>query len=121
MPGAHRNLQFGPSTYAVSAAVAGGQLVEADTGNAGKVKPASAASKIVLGVALADAAPVAADADPLLASVAQPEVAVQYGPADVDVLYTGATALGTLLKAGAAGTVTPYVSATDAYDLIVGR
>lgn len=121
MGGAHRNLQFGPATYAASAAVTGGQLVEADASNPGLVKPAGAASITVLGVAQADAAPVAAPATPLLVGTAQPEVAVMYGPTDVDVTYTAACTLGTLLKAGAAGTVTPYVAGTTTHDQIVGR
>jgi hypothetical protein len=121
MPGAHRNLQFGPDTYKVSAAVLGGQLVEADASNPGLVKPAAALSKTVMGVALGDAAPVAADASPLVISSAQPEVAVQFGPADVDVTYTGACLMGAMLIAGAAGTVTTYVTGTNTYDQIVGR
>jgi hypothetical protein len=120
MPGAHRTLHYGPDTYKVSAAVTGGQLVEADASNPGLVKPAASLSKTVLGIALGDAAPVAADADPLLISAAQPEVAVAWN-GDVDVTYTAACLMGALLIAGAAGTVTTYVTGTNTYDQIVGR
>lgn len=119
MPGAHRSLHYGPDTYKVSAAVSGGQLVMADASNPGLVKPATAAATTVLGVALGDAAPVAADADPLLVSAAQPEVAVAWN-GDVDVTYTAACALGVLLIAGAAGAVTP-AGAAPASDQVVGR
>lgn len=119
MSGAHRNYQLGPVTYKVSAAVTGGQLVEADASNPGLVKPASAGSKTVLGVAMADAAPAAADANPLIVSAYQPEVAVEFGPADMDVTYTGACALGVQLVAGANGTVSPVGAGT--FDQVVGR
>jgi hypothetical protein len=119
MPGAHRSLHYGPDTYKVSAAVSGGQLVMADASNPGLVKPATAAATTVLGVALGDAAPVAADADPLIISAAQPEVAVAWN-GDCDVTYTAACALGVLLIAGATGQVTP-AGAAPAYDQVVGR
>jgi hypothetical protein len=111
MPGAHRNLQFGPDTCTVSAAVTGGQLVMADTANPGKVKPATAGALTVLGVALANAAPVAAPADPLITSAAQPEVAVQYGPADVDLTFATGVNYGELVIAAASGQVAGYSTA----------
>lgn len=119
MPGAHRTLHHGPDTYKVSAAVSGGQLVMADASNPGLVKPATAAATTVLGVALGDAAPVAADADPLVVHQAQPEVAVAWN-GDVDVTYTAACALGVLVIAGANGAVTA-AGAGPASDQVVGR
>jgi len=120
MPGAHRSLHYGPDTYKVSAAVSGGQLVEAD-GSTGLVKPATAGSKLVLGVALGDAAPIAADADPLVISQAQPEVAVAWN-GDVDVTYTAACAMGVQVKAGANGQVTPIDGGgAGTFDQVVGR
>lgn len=119
MPGAHRSLKLGPDTVAVSAAVAGGQLVEAD-GVTGKVKVAGAGSLLVLGVALSDAAPVAAPANPLLVSAAQPEVAIAYGPTDVDVQYAANCNFGQALIAAASGQVTP-AGAAPAADSVVGR
>jgi hypothetical protein len=118
MPGAHRSLHYGPDTYKVSAAVSGGQLVMAD-GATGLVKPATAAATTVLGVALGEAAPIAADADPLVVSQAQPEVAVAWN-GDVDVTYTGACAMGVLVIAGANGQVTA-AGAGPASDQVVGR
>src|SRR3954447_23889229 len=121
MPGAHRSLHYGPDTYKVSAAVSGGQLVMADASNPGLVKPATAAATTVLGVALGDAAPVAADADPLIISAAQPEVAVAWN-GDVDVTYTAACAMGAQVKAGASGTVTTIDGGTaGTFDQVVGR
>lgn len=94
----------------------------ADASNPGQVKPATAGAITVLGVALADAAPVAAPANPLITSAAQPEVSVQYGPADVDVTYTGACALGVALKAAAAGAVSPIdTTSAGTFDQVVGR
>jgi hypothetical protein len=103
-------LQHGPDTFEVSAAVTGGQLVEVD-GTTGKVKPATAGSLKVLGVAATDANPVGTDTDTNYAN-ARPHVAVYYAPVDVKVTYGGAAAFGDRLIAGAAGTVVPYV-ATD--------
>lgn len=112
MPGAHMNLRLGPATYEVSVAVAGGQLVEPDS-TTGKVKPATANSVAVLGVALSDAQPAGSDpTNPLNISWAQPQVAVAYGPCDIDVTYTGAAAFGALLVAGAAGAVSPIAAVT---------
>lgn len=112
MPGANRTLQFGPSTYEVSVAVTGGQLVEPDS-TTGKVKPATAGSLAVLGVAMADANTAASNpTSPLNVSWAQPEVAVAYGPAEFVVTYTAAATFGQLLIAGAAGAVTPIPAIT---------
>ena len=97
-------LQHGPDTFEVSAAVTGGQLVEVD-GTTGKVKPATAGSLLVLGVAATDANPVGTDTDTNYAN-ARPHVAVYYAPVDVKVTYSTATAFGERLQAAANGQVT---------------
>lgn len=113
MPGAHMNLRLGPATYEVSAAVAGGQLVEPDGANVGKIKPATADSVKVLGVALADAQPAGSNpTNPLNIGWAQPEVAVAYGPCDVDVTYSTTAAFGDLLVAAAGGQVKVIAAVT---------
>lgn len=122
MSGAHRNIERGPATYEVSAAVTGGQLVEFDASNAGKVKPAGAGSIVVAGVALADANPAGTDpTNPVQVGWAREFVAVAYGPTDVDVKYASAAKPGDLLIAAASGQVTKYTAGTDTYDKIVGR
>lgn len=107
MSGAQMNLRLGPATFTVSVAVTGGMLVMPD-GTTGMVKPATAAAINVLGVALSDANPAGSNpTSPLNLGWAQPEVAVAYGPADVDVTYAASAAFGDLLIAAANGQVTP--------------
>lgn len=116
MTGLHRNLQFGPDTGTVSAPVTGGQLVEADPVNVGFVRPASAGSTTVLGVAFADAQPTGTNpTNPLNIAWAHPEVAIQFGPADVDLTYSASSLYGQPLVATAGGAVAPAgASATSA-------
>lgn len=118
-----------PVTYSVnpSGYVLGGQLVE---GNAdGTVHTAAAGSTKVLGVALKDAVGTqAADGTTTYggavsypssdASFPTPYVSVAHGI--LKVSYAAAAAFGAKLKAAANGAVTPWVSGTDAADLIVG-
>lgn len=119
MPGAHMNLRLGPATYTVSQAVLGGQLVEPD-GTTGMIKPATAASAKVLGAAMSDAQPAGTNpTSPLNVGWQQPEVAVAYGPADVDLNYTGAAAFGQLLVSDANGAVKARTAET--YDLVVAK
>lgn len=114
----HRNLKLGPDTAVVSAAVTGGQLLEADPTNVGYVRPASAASVTVVGVATADAQPSGTNpTNPLNVSWAHPEVGVEYGPADVDVVYAANATYGQSLIAAANGQVTPGVTAGQ----VIGR
>lgn len=121
MSGAHMNLRLGPATFTVSTAVTGGMLVMPD-GTTGQVKPATAGATTVLGVALSDANPAGSDpTSPLNIGWAQPEVAVAYGPADVDLTYTGAAAFGELLVADANGAVKAYTAGTSTYDAVVAR
>lgn len=118
MSGVHYTLQHGPDTFEVNAAVIGGMLVEPD-GSTGKIKPAAAGSTKVLGVAANDANPTGTDTATNFANH-RPHVAVYYSPVDIKVTYAGAATFGAKLKAAANGQVTPWVSGTDAADLIVG-
>lgn len=113
----------GPNTYEVSAPVKGGQLVAPTVG--GKVGPATAGSTLVLGVSHIDARPyvnpVSVDADgfdTINIAPLPPHASVGFGR--FEVTYAADAAFGQALKAGANGTVTPWVSGTDAADLIVG-
>lgn len=91
-----------------------------DTANPGMVLPATAAATNVLGVALTDAAPYGAPTSPLNIGAFTDKVAVAYGPADVDLVYTAACADGQLVIAGANGQVTP-AAAGPASDQVVGK
>lgn len=117
MSGVNPVLWDGPDTVTVNVAVTGGQLVMPDTG--GKVKPATAGAATVLGVAMEDGAPVSSQT-PLNYSIARPEIAIAYGDVDVRVTYAASANWGVKLKAAANGQVTPWISGTDAADLIVG-
>lgn len=118
MSGVNPVLFDGPDTVTVNVAVTGGQLVMPDS-TTGKVKPATAGAATVLGVALEDGAPTSSQTA-LNLSIARPEIAVAYAPVDIKVSYAAAATFGAKLKAAAAGAVTPWVSGTDAADLIVG-
>jgi hypothetical protein len=117
MSGVNPVLVEGPDTVTVNVAVLGGQLVMPDTG--GRVKPATAGATTVLGVALEDGQPTSAQT-PLNFSIARPEIAICYGDVDIRVTYAASAAWGVKLKAAASGQVTPWISGTDAADLIVG-
>lgn len=113
----------GPETYEVNSAVKGGMLVQARTD--GKVEPAAAGSVLVLGVAEIDAKPytnpVTTDGDGFESINISPlptHVTVGFGR--YPVTYAADAAFGAALKAAANGTVTPWVSGTDAANLIVG-
>lgn len=124
MPGVRPRLSLqGPATYEVVEAVKGGQLVEARAG--GKVGVAALNSTTVLGVAEIDAkpfvSPVSTDADGFETINLSPIPAnVSVGCNRYPVTYAADCAFGKALKAGANGTVRPWVSGTDAADLIVG-
>lgn len=113
----------GPNTYDVSEAVKGGLVVEGFTD--GKARLSRAGSTTVLGVALIDAKPfvnpVSVDADGFDVVNASPlptQTTVDFGRHVVT--YAANCAFGKALKAAANGTVTPWVSGTDAADLIIG-
>ena len=112
-----------PNTYEVSEAVKGGLLVEGFTD--GKARLTRADSTTVLGVAQIDAKPwvdpVSTDADGFDVVNASPlptETTASFGR--FVVTYAANCAFGKALKAAANGLVPPWVSGTDAADLICG-
>lgn len=113
----------GPGTYEVVEAVKGGQVVEARA--AGKVGVAALGSTTVLGVAEIDARPfvnpISTDSDGFeTINVSGLPSHTVVGQNRYPVTYAADCAFGKALKAGAAGTVRPWVSGTDAADLIIG-
>lgn len=111
MAGLQRYLQFGPDTGTANAVVLGGQLVEPDTG--GKIKPATANSVKVLGVAYTDAQPAGTNpTSPLNVSWNHAETAIEYGPADVYVTYSASANFGDLLVCTGSGQVGPLAAVT---------
>lgn len=124
MSGIRRYLSHdGPNTYPVSEAIKGGMLVAGHTD--GKARKGTAGDTKVLGVAEIDAKPatnpVTTDADGFETINVSPiatNVVVGFGR--YKVTFAADTLFGKALKAAAAGTVTPWVSGTDAADLIVG-
>lgn len=122
MGGVVPRYQYGPVTFQVSADVAGGQLVEVD--DAGKVKPATAGSMRVVGVASTDAlldpsavAGSGSYASPLRTDVPNDYVAVWRG-VFISVTFAADTVPGTRLIAAASGTVTPGGATPDAKTLV---
>jgi hypothetical protein len=121
----------GPDSYQVSATVLAGQLVVADGSAATTVSVAGAAAILVLGVAGVSAAPIpnqASNTDslaggaPLTDMSVLPDYTSVYHGCDIPVTYAANATFGVLLKAAAAGTVTPWVSGTDTNPAtIVGR
>lgn len=128
MAGSLPHFKSGPDSYQVSAQILGGQLVVADGSAATTVSVAGAGSALVLGVAGNDAGPIVSQAGNTTSygqsvtdiSVLPDYVSVYHG-SDMHVGYVATTVFGALLKSAAAGTVTPWVSGTDAAGLIVGR
>jgi hypothetical protein len=132
MSGSLPHYKLGPASYQVSALVTGGQLVTADASPATTVSVAGAGAILVVGVAGNDAAPIpnqagstdtAAGGAPLVdISVLSDYTSVYSSGYDMHVTYAANCTFGTLLKAAANGTVTPWVSGTDTNAaLIVGR
>ena len=120
--------KLGPDSYQVSALVAGGTLVIADS-SGNTVSTAGAGALNVLGVAGNDASPIVSQAgtttaygDTLVDISVLPDYVSVYHGADMHVTYAANAAFGQLLKAAANGTVTPWVSGTDTLPAtIVGR
>lgn len=113
----------GPNTYEVSEAIKGGLLCEAFTD--GKARLTRAGSVKVIGVAHIDAKPwvdpTGTDADGFDYAITNPlpaQVVVGFGR--FVVTYAANCAWGATLKAAANGQVTPWISGTDAADLIIG-
>ena len=128
MSGSLPHYRLGPSSYQVSALVAGGLLVVGDSSGT-TVSVAGAAALNVLGVAGNDASPIVSQAgtttaygDTLVDISVLPDYVSVYHGADMHVTYAANAAFGQLLKAAANGTVTPWVSGTDTLPAtIVGR
>lgn len=95
-------------TYTASAAITGGQVVEA-TGN-GTVGPAGSQSTKVVGVAGYDAASGA------LLTVYDRDMVHR-----TNASAAGAVTAGQSLRAGASGTVEPFVNTTDKADMLIGQ
>jgi hypothetical protein len=122
----------GPASYQVSALTFGGQLVENTTQTAGTtdltVRPSAAGSANVLGVAAKDANVLASQIPPATNAYGEPQLdisvlddftAVYHGPVDIWVWYAGAVVPGTLLIAGATGTVVTLGAGT--FGQVIGR
>lgn len=114
----------GPETYEVFSAVKGGMVIQARTD--GLVEKCSAGSVKVLGVAEIDAKPftnpVSTDADGFETINLSPlpqHTTVGFGR--YPVTYAADCAFGAALKAAANGTVTPWITGTDAANLIIGK
>jgi hypothetical protein len=122
----------GPQNFQVSTLIFGGQLVEPTTKTAGTtdltVKPTAAASTTCYGVAGIDANVIATQTgapntygQPAIdISVLTDYTAVYFGGVDIWVWYSGAVVPGTLLLAGANGTVVTAGTAPAA-DQVVGK
>jgi hypothetical protein len=129
MPGAIPVYDKGPVTFEANVAITGGQLVSPDAAT-GRVKPSDTASgALVLGVATNDAIPAATSQAPVVpgapvtlnvSPLPQYVAVASEGVWNLTASATGC-AFGVRLKAGTAnGTVVPWVSGTDASNLIVG-
>jgi hypothetical protein len=116
----------GPVTFEANATIVGGQLVEPDAAT-GRIKPAASGSTIVLGVATSDAVPTSVSQVPTIPGVT---VAINASPLSQYVAVAGegvwqltttlAVLFGARVKVGTvAGTVSPWISGTDASNLIV--
>lgn len=125
-----QHAKMGPISKQVATLIFGGQLVEPNTQVAGTtdftVKPCAANSVHVLGVSGKDAAPVAtqtgaanAYGEPAIDISVLDDYTSVYYDTDIFVWYAGAVVEGTLLVAGANGTVLTYGAGT--FDQIVGR
>lgn len=116
MASVYPRYQEGPVTYTAAEAITGGQLVEARASSV--VGVAGAASVKVLGVALKDASNAAQSATDATSPSNSVAVAHQ---CEIKVTYAANANFGDLLKAAAAGQVTPLVVGTDDMSKCVGR
>lgn len=108
------SFQMGPMTFEVSAAVTAGQVLMADTSNVGKVKPATSAATLVVGVARDDAAAAGSGSSTNFASLPA-KVAVFQAPYVVKVKAAADVDFGEKVIVGStAGTVTPVGAAAAA-------
>lgn len=127
MSGLRPHLEHGPETHLVSTNLVGGTFVEPD-GTTGKVKPSTAGSTTVLGLALGDAAATSG-----MQAVTQDAWGRNYGgglnpPNEVAVAYRGSwwlkntsggtLAYGTRLISAAGGTFAAAGATPDARTII---
>jgi hypothetical protein len=131
MPGTLPHYKTGPQNAQVSTLIFGGQLVEYTTVTNPTtdltVKPAAAGTKFALGIAGADGNVLAAQTgapntygQPLIdISVLQDYVPVYFGGVDIWAWYSGAVPQGSLVVAGANGTL--VVVGAGTFDQVVGR
>lgn len=114
MPGQYPKFTHNAPSYAVTGTVTAGQLVMCDTtvtGAAMSVKTATAASTLVIGCALTNAA--AAGTDATSTVFQRPTVTTVQKGAVCTVTYAASATGGQKLKAAASGAVTPWVDGTD--------
>src|ERR1019366_8896087 len=116
MAGSLPHYKLGPDSYQVSALVAGGTLVIADS-SGNTVSTAGAGALNVLGVAGNDASPIVSQAgtttaygDTLVDISVLPDYVAVYHGADMHVTYAANAAFGQLLKAAANGQVSALVA-----------
>lgn len=124
MAGVQFTLTTGPETYPIllaSTTISGGQVVEFD-GTSG-VRPASANSAVVVGVAVTDGAVAGTDALTGAGATANPRpatVTVVRAPYRVPVTAAAALTMGQPVKAAAAGAVALWVTGTDGAEKLIG-
>lgn len=112
-----------PITAAVSAVVTGGQFVDADQTNSvangiATVAPAAAGSKLCVGVALRDAAPLGTDS--ATDAAARPANTTVAGSGlVVPVTFAAASTYGDRLKVATGGKATPLIDGTDDLEMLV--
>lgn len=107
--------------YPVSAAVTAGQIVEtAVVSSADVARPAGAGSVTVVGVALTSATNNDTSTGSALNVFPEPTNVTVLGHGEAYVTYAASATVGQSLKAAANGQVTPWVSGTDAANLIIG-
>ena len=120
--------QEGPVTFPVGTAVTAGMLVETNGASPAALQPASAGSKLVIGVATLDAVPAATSQTPTVPGWSGPSINVSPLPPYTSVATEGVWQLtfaanasfGARLKAAAGGQVTPWVDGTDDPAMVVG-
>jgi hypothetical protein len=112
--------QKGGVTFQASVAVVGGMIVESDGAVPAMIRPCSAGSLKVIGIAVTDAIPVGTVQDPTVLdapsstnlSPIPPYVSVE-SIGVWPVVFAAVAVFGQRLKAAAAGQVTPLIDGTD--------
>lgn len=107
-------------SFPATSAITAGQIVETVIVSTVDVaQPATAGSVKVVGVALTSATPTDTSAGTAVNAFPLP-THVTVGHGECYVTYAAQCNVGLRLKAAAAGQVTPWVSGTDAANLIIG-